>query len=71
MNKTKIQNLKVKYSSTVPLIFNTLGTELNKLLYVFRERLFWPHGKPHMHCVLQLMVSGKMAASCSIFEGSK
>jgi hypothetical protein len=50
--------------------FNTLGPVSHKLLYACTEKRFWLHGKP-MHCLLQLMVTGKRMISCSIFKRCK
>jgi hypothetical protein len=47
----------------VPLVFNTLGPELHKIIYAIRKNVFNEVGKPCIHCLLQLRDADKMVAS--------
>jgi hypothetical protein len=38
----------------------------HKFLYAFRDKRFWPDGKPHMYHLLYHMVTGKVTFSQSI-----
>jgi hypothetical protein len=52
----------------VTLLFNILCPALNENLYAFRIKCFLPRSKPHMHHLLQLMVTVKMTAKQTAFQ---
>jgi hypothetical protein len=59
----------IMYLTTVPLVFNTHGAALHRLMHATRKKYFQLVGKSHMHC-LQLKSLTKQWLLKTFLRGS-